>query len=164
VQQRTFAHGCPTQPSTLRVDLTHRLSLKVKVLAEDAFQVVAVFVGDACPAEEFLEHGEAQTRAYRTGLAKMLDYVAERGLAAVPSAWFHEASKHDQILEFIKGPLRLLFFKGSGRQIAVCVGGLRKKTQKADAGAVWQAANARSMYFDAVQRGSLEVVDDEEDE
>jgi hypothetical protein len=138
--------------------------LKLKVLAEGEYEIVAVMDGDACPAEAFLTEGPSDTYATRAGLVEMLKEVAQSGFHGVPGKWCHEANKKEQVYEFIKGPLRLFYFKGSGKQIAVCTGGARKKGNKADAGAVAFAAGMRKAYFKAVKENTLEIVSDEEDQ
>ena len=106
--------------------------LYIKALAEDKYQVVAVVVNGDCPVEHFLADGEASTKSTREALMQMLMSVAESGLQTVPHKWSHEVNKREQIYEFIKGPLRLFYFKGEGRQIAVCTSGGRKSGQKTD--------------------------------
>ena len=83
--------------------------LYIKALAEDKYQVVAVVVNGDCLVEYFLTDGEASTEAARNALWRMLEGVAELGLQTVPYKWSHEVNKREQIYEFIKGPLRLLF-------------------------------------------------------
>ena len=83
--------------------------LYIKALAEDKYQVVAVVVNGDCLLEYFLTDGEASTEAARNALWRMLEGVAELGLQTVPYKWSHEVNKREQIYEFIKGPLRLLF-------------------------------------------------------
>jgi hypothetical protein len=146
------------------LELTHRLRLKLKVLAEAEYEIVAVMDGEVCPAEAFLTEGPADTAATRAGLIGMLQHVATNGFQGVPSKWSHEANKQEQVYEFIKGPLRLFYFKGKGKQIAVCTGGVRKKGDKADAGAVATAAGMRQAYMKAVEENTLEIVSDEEDQ
>ena len=92
---------------------------------------------------------------------QMLMSVAESGLQTVPHKWSHEVNKREQIYEFIKGPLRLFYFKGEGRQIAVCTSGGRKSGQKTDKAAVAKAVNMRAAYFKAVQNNTLQVMSDE---
>ena len=135
--------------------------MKLKVLAEDAYQVVAVMDGDACPAEDFIAQGDAKTQAAREGLLEMIGHVAEHGLHGAPSTWFHEANKKEKIYEFVKGPLRLFFFKGEGNQVAVCTTGTRKSGQKADPACVNKAAKYRNRYFDAKANNTCEVIEDE---
>jgi len=120
---------------------------------------LAVMNGDDCPAEEFMLNGEKSTEAARFGLLKLLEYVASNGLQ--PAKWWHEADKELEIFEFIKGPLRFFFFKGKGNDIAVCISGVRKKTQKADKRSVQNAAEWRNAYFEALNNSELEVVTDE---
>ncbi len=136
--------------------------MKVKQLACGRFEVVAVIEGDECPAEQFLRHGEATTKAARYGLTLMLRQVAAEGLQNVPSAWFHEADKERQIYEFIKGALRLFFFRGKNGQVAVCVAGVRKTGQKANKFAVDKAAKCRDDYYKALESNALiKVIDNE---
>lgn len=125
------------------------------------FRIVAVCDGGSCPAEDFIKHGEETTKASRDGLLEMIGHLADRGLQNIPSAWWHEADKARGIYEFRKGPLRLFFFKGSGRDIAVCTSGVRKSGQKADKPSVNKAATWKADYLDAIANSVLEVIDDE---
>jgi len=135
--------------------------VRLKLLAEEDYTVVAVIANNDCPAEDFILKGEESTRAAREGLLLMLTQVAKVGLGGVSSKWFHEASKKSEIYEFIRGPLRLFFFKGIDGQIAVCTSGVRKTGRKADKAAVKKAGEMRKAYFEAVENQSLEVVEDE---
>ena len=135
--------------------------LKVKVLAEMRFRVVAVCDASSCPAEDFINVGEASTKASRDGLMEMIQHVAERGLQNVPSAWWHEADKEKGVYEFLKGPLRLFFFKGTGNDIAICTSGIRKSGKKADKQSVNKAEAWKAAYFDAIANSTYEVLDDE---
>lgn len=137
--------------------------MNLQELFDDKFQVVAAMDGDACPALDFLEHGEASTEASRLGLLEMLMRVAELGLQGLPPKWTHEANKKEQIYEFVKGDLRLFFFKGQGRQVAVCTAGAMKKGQKADKGMVNLSSTIKSDYFSALQSGTLKVIKNEDD-
>jgi hypothetical protein len=135
--------------------------VKIKVLAEMRFRIVAVCDGECCPAEDFIKQGEENTKASRDGLLEMIGHVAERGLQNIPSAWWHEVDKARAIYEFRKGPLRLFFFKGSGKDIAVCTSGVRKSGQKADKPSVNKAVSCKANYLDAIANSTLEVIDDE---
>lgn len=117
--------------------------------------------GDECPVENFLLYGENSTEGVRVGLVKMLEEVAEKGLQKVPQAWFHEANKKLDIYEFIKGPLRLFFFKGKNGQIAVCTTGVRKTGSKADSAAVKKAAKWRDDYCEALRNNTLVMVNED---
>ncbi len=137
--------------------------MRVKILYESTFQVVGIMTGDECPSEKFLKEGEKKTLASRQGLFTVLKHVAENGLTGLPRAWSHEVSKNEAIYEFIKGDLRLFFFHGDGKQIAVCTTGLIKKKQKVDEQAVRKAVTYKNEYFDAVKSNECEVIDDEDE-
>lgn len=134
----------------------------LKLLFEDVFSVVATTHDGSCSTEAFLNSGEATTKAAREGLYEMLKHVAERGLEGVPAAWVHEANKKESIYEFIKGPLRLFFFKGKDGQVVVCTDGVRKKGKKADRKSVKKAVALRKEYLEAVDNGTLDLVEDDE--
>lgn len=134
---------------------------RVKVLSEMRFRIVAVCDAGSCPAEDFINEGEETTKSLRVGLLEMIGHVAEKGLQGVPAAWWHEADKARGIYELRKGPLRLFFFKGEGRDIAVCTSGIRKSGQKADKSSVNKAAAWKADYFYAVANKNIEVVEDE---
>lgn len=138
--------------------------MRSKVLASAKFRVVGIMEGDKCPAEDFLTVGEKTTEASRVGLYLMLEYVAQNGLQSCPSSWYHEANKNWGIYEFIKGDLRLFFFKGEDGDIAVCTSGVLKKGQKADKSAVRRAHEWRTEYAQAVKRKTYEVIRDEDED
>lgn len=135
--------------------------MKVKELAIGRFQVVAVVDGDKCPAEDFIVNGEISTAASREGLLDMLEKTAQNGLHGIAAAWIHEADKQEKIYEFIKGRLRLFFFKGENGQIAICTNGQMKKSTKADKSAIAIAALYRKKYFKAIREGTLQVIKNE---
>ncbi|WP_239224547.1 type II toxin-antitoxin system RelE/ParE family toxin [Comamonas aquatica] len=117
---------------------------------------------ESCPAVDFLTNEEANTKASRSGLLVMLQHVAANGFDNIPALWSHEVNKKEGIYEFIKGPLRLFYFKGEGNCIAVCTGGARKKGQKVDKASVDHAIRMKAMYWDAVKSGKLEIQKDED--
>lgn len=137
--------------------------LKTKILAAARYRVVGVIDGNGCPAEQFLASGESTTRASRLGLFRMLEFIADNGLQAAPSAWYHEANKPLGVYELIKGDLRLFFFKGRDGDIAVCASGVMKKGRKADTAAVERAARWRAEYESAVLNGTYKVISDEDE-
>lgn len=116
-----------------------------EILAEGKFKVVAVAGNGECPALKFLtdRRSFADTRVQ---LFKMLKVVAERGFGHIPAAWCHEVDKRHGIYEFIKGDLRLFYFKGKNGEIAVCTGGVVKKGQKVDKAAVTDAIKWKDEY------------------
>lgn len=135
--------------------------MRVKNLFSAEYSIVAVMVGDTCPAEDFLIAGEDSTESARNGIRKFLEYACTHGLQGIPSAWSHEVNKEHGIYEFIKGPLRLFFFKGKNGQIAVCTGGTRKDGRKADQSSVAAAIKFKATYFEAIRTSTLEVIKDD---
>lgn len=123
--------------------------MEVKILAQGKYKVIGTMDGEECPAEAFLLNGQSSTKASRQGLIEMLSHVATSGLDQLPTAWTHEANKKGKIHEFIKGDLRLFFFKGNNGDIAVCTGGVVKKGQKANKAAVNKAIAMRKEYMAA---------------
>jgi len=91
----------------------------------------------------------------------MLEDTAKVGLENIPSAWTHEANKKEKIFEFIKGRLRLYFFKGLEEQIVVCTSGQLKKTDKANKAVIEEAARYRKEYFEALHKDTLQVMKNE---
>jgi hypothetical protein len=134
----------------------------LKPLVIGKYAIVAVMDGETCPAEEFIKQGEATTEASREGLITMLLYVAANGLDNTPTGWTHEANKQKKIYEFIKGRLRLFFFKGKDGQIAVCTGGTLKDGKKSDPASVNKASQWREEYMTAFDNGTLSLEPDDE--
>jgi hypothetical protein len=119
--------------------------------------------GDACAADDFLYEGEATTGAARVGLSVMLQHIADLGPQEVPPGWSHEANKRHGIYEFIKGPLRLFYFKGQGNTIAICTGGGRKKGKKADKALVAAAIREKQRYMQALNDNTYEEIEDDDE-
>ena len=135
--------------------------MRLKVLASGRYRVLAVMDGDDCEVEEFLALGEASTAATRAAVIDMLCRAAELGLEHLPQKWTHEVNKKEKILQFIKGDIRVMFFKGRGLDIAVCVTGAIKKSQKADKYAVSRTITTQKQYWQALTENALEVMDHE---
>lgn len=132
--------------------------MKVRIFAATAQHQVVTFVeNERSPTEDFLFFGEKSTLVSREGLVVFLQMAAELGLSKLPAAWFHEVDKRNKIFEFVKGDLRLFFFRGQGKQLVVCTTGIRKKTQKVDRLSIQKAINIRNRYEQAVRRNTLEV-------
>lgn len=141
--------------------------MRLKVLSPSscAHRVVGVMNCNSCEAEDFLVNGEKSTEASRRGLAVMIEAVAAEGLDNMPSSRCHEVDKKNGIYEFIKGDLRLFFFKGVNGDVAVCTAGVVKKGRKADKGAVERAARIKKDYQAAVKSNSIQYIcEDDENE
>jgi len=130
--------------------------LKLKALLSDRYTVAATTDGEGCPAEAFLCNGEAKQAASRQGLLVLLERVAQEGLANLSAKHSHFVDQKNGIYEFIKGDLRLLYFKGGGDVIVVCTSGVVKNGQKADKKAVAAAVELQKRFREAVDQGRLE--------
>lgn len=138
--------------------------MRLKVLIDRGYRLLMTIdgdEGDKCSAEDFLFDSNPNYEASRNGLISMLEHVAEHGFAKASAKWFHEANKREGIYEFVKGDLRLFFFKGEGRDIAVCTGGVVKKTAKANKASVGKAIELKKTYEGALKTGMLEIIDEE---
>lgn len=121
--------------------------MNLRTLFDDRFKVSATMQGDSCPALEFLTDGEDDTEVYRISIVQLLELTAKVGLQGLPAGMFKVANREEGIYEFKKGTIRLFFFKGNGREVVICTGGVRKKTQKADKQAIAKAVRAKGEYF-----------------
>ena len=131
--------------------------MELKLLAKDKYRVAAVAANGKCPAEDFLSDIDAAYEASSLGLFSLLDRVSQDGLDNISSALCHEVDKNEKIYEFIKGKLRLFFFKGEGDLLVICTTGLIKKTQKVDKQAVAKAIVCKNQYLNAVKKNTLVI-------
>ena len=133
--------------------------MKLKLLYQgQKYKIAATYDGDACPIDEFLHSSDPVNQGYLDGMATIMEHVANQGFQNSPSDWFHEASKREQIHEFIKGPYRVFFFEGEAETIAVCVCYVRKSSRKADKASVNHASAKRKEYQNAVRANTVELI------
>ena len=135
--------------------------MELKLLAKDKYRVAAVTASGECPAGDFLSDNalDKTYKANRDGLYALLERVSQDGLDDISSALCHEVDKNEKIFEFIKGKLRLFFFKGNGDLLVVCTTGLVKKTPKVDKKAVAKAITCKNQYLNAVKQNTLVMLE-----
>jgi len=126
-----------------------------ELLTESRFRVMGAMKGSTCPSERFLTSGENQYAASRRGLVELLRRAANDGLQQFSSELLHLVNQPNGIYEFIKGDLRLLFFKGSDGELIVCTGGYIKKGQKVPSREVDQAVRLKQEYMSAKKAGTI---------
>lgn len=136
--------------------------MKLKELFNDRFKIAAVMNGNDCLAESFITEGEAAYQASREGLVELLFRVAANGLLPLSSKLTHIVDETNKIYEFVKGDLRLFYFKGIDGVLIVCTAGVVKKGQKVDKRAVAAAIEWQRNYHSAVKRSEIEWDDTEE--
>ncbi|OFC36910.1 hypothetical protein [Acidithiobacillus caldus] len=128
-----------------------------ELLSGHRFLVLAVMEGERCPAVQFLLRGERQYEASRNGLMILLKRAATEGLSGFPTSLLHLVDQPNGIYEFIKGDLRLLFFKGQDSDLVVCTEGYIKKGQKAHKKEVARAIKVKSDYMEAKKSGLIDI-------
>lgn len=132
----------------------------VKILFEGRFVVSSILKNGSCPIESSASGSDPTFSRYYDGLMDVLERVAEEGLDHLPASSSHVINKNPKIYEFIRGRLRLIYFRGEGNTVVVCSDIVVKKTQKADSAVVSKAITAYNKYYTALQKGALIVLED----
>ena len=136
--------------------------MKLKILVEGRYIVSAIMNGDACPVEDALLDEDPAYESYRSGLLNMLERVGEDGFKNFSAKQSHYINDDPKIYEFIRGPLRLIYFHGKENNVVVTTEIVVKKSTKADAKVVNRAKQIRKDYFESIQNNTLiEIRDDE---
>ena len=137
--------------------------LELVVIETDKYTVAAVLKNGTCEATEFLEGLEEKTyRGSVDGLYALMDLVSKAGLQDISTKLSHCVNEEEKIYEFIKGRLRLFYFKGKGDLLVICTGGVIKKTQKVDEKQVARAVALKKQYLQAVKNSTLVIKDNDE--
>lgn len=134
--------------------------MRLKVLFEDQYTISAVMDDGACVVENALLSVDPQYGSYCDGLLDLLERAAEGGLQQFSSKQTHYINEDPKIYEFVRGPLRLVYFHGVGNTVVVCTELALKKTQKADKALVQRAIKLRNAYFESIESKTLIEVRD----
>lgn len=89
---------------------------------------------------------EKQYGAYVNGLLFLLDRVSERGPKSLSKDQCHLVDQNNEIYEFIRGKLRLLWFSDKGG-IVICAHGFVKKNNKTPSKEKNRAIDLRNEYM-----------------
>lgn len=112
------------------------------------FRVCALLVDRdfqlSCLAWDFLREQNATNPGHVRGMKALFHRYAEGGRTTLTTDLFHHASAEHDIMEFIKGQLRIFCFT-EGNTILLTHGAL-KKSQKADPQQVGIAVSMRDKY------------------
>ncbi len=108
-------------------------------------------------AEDLDTYAEQNYRKSVESLVLMLEYCAEHGPDKLPPKWGHVLDKKHGIAEFIKGDLRILYFKANDGAVVVCSHVFLKKSQKTPKSEIKRAVRAKDEYELAAKRGQLKV-------
>jgi Phage derived protein Gp49-like (DUF891) len=129
--------------------------MRLLILSEAKFRVAAMVEFESIPSLDFLRGVSAQMRGSAAGMWALFDRYAEGGRPNLTAELFHEASRTDQIWEFIKGRLRMYCFIDEGALVVLTHGSI-KKTRKADRREITHAVNCRNAFLTAKRRGDLQ--------
>ena len=113
-----------------------------------------------CHVKEFLSNQPPNLTTNRDSLIALLDYVSESGPQRLPDDICHKIV--DDIWQFTKGNLRLVWFYDAGKLI-ISTHGFVKKTQKTPKIEIKRAKEAKMLYFKAKEQNTLVVINNEED-
>jgi len=96
------------------------------------------------------------------GMLNLMRHVAttESGPVELKDTQCHTVDDGQQIFEFIKGRLRVLWFYGKGNKLVVCSHGFVKKTQKTPKEEVKKCIRVKERYMRAHQDNNIEILDE----
>lgn len=138
--------------------------MKLKILVESRYIVSAIMNGDECPVQDALLEENSAYDSYTIGLLDMLERVGENGFQGFSSKQSHYINDEPKIFEFIRGPLRLIYFHGKDNNVVISTEVVVKKSQKADKKVVSRAIQAQKDYFKSVLDDTLIEIRDDENE
>lgn len=121
--------------------------------------VAAIADGNDCPLRQLLLTDDATYQRHADAMHHLIFHAASQssGPAALGEALCHQVSTEHRIFEFIKGPLRVLWFYGESNRLIVCSGGFVKKQQKVPRAELARAIKARQEYLAASARGHVRI-------
>lgn len=130
-------------------------ALQVVELEKDVYTVAAAATdrkGDpVCELIDFISDcvDNPKYRGYAQGIQDLLERFSTYGRDGLTSDQTHHADKANEIYQFKKGDLRVLYFYADEKSIVICSHGFIKKTQKADNKEVRKAVSLRKQYLES---------------
>jgi hypothetical protein len=107
---------------------------------------------------EFLTNAPPNMAKSAKGMWALFRQYSREGRRGLTASMYHEASKSDQIWQFIKGRLRIYCFEDKGGLVVLTHGSV-KKGQKADPTEVAAAVRVRNSYVAAREAGHVSMED-----
>lgn len=129
-------------------------ALQVIELEKDVYTVAAAATdrkGDpVCELIDFIADclDNPKYKSYAQGVQDLMERFSTHGREGLTSDQTHHADKANEIYQFKKGDLRVLYFYADDKSIVICSHGFVKKTQKADRKEVRKAVNLRNQYLE----------------
>lgn len=134
--------------------------MELTVIVSDKYIVAAISNNGACETIDFLRDVEKTYKASADGLFDILNRVSANGLEPLPDSLSHLVDKKEKIYEFIKGNLRLFYFRGQNNLLVICTSVTIKKTQKVDKKQVDLAIRRKLEYLQSVKDGTIVLIED----
>lgn len=137
--------------------------MKIRILANGEYKVSAIADDDGeCPVyNDLMGNLPSQYISSGVGLLGKIERISNGELGSFPSKLTHKINDKPKLYELIQGDLRLVYFHGKEEMVAVCTEIIIKKTQKVDKSAVKRATKAYQTYWQSVNDGSLNVIEEE---
>lgn len=138
--------------------------MQLKTLYCGTWRVVAPLTEDGtCDLEAALAAlaGNKKLRASVVGMGALWQRIPPIGPRGLGTDLYHCIDDKASIYEFIKGDLRLLCFEADGA-IVVCSHVFVKKSRKTPSRDAKRAAELKRQYQDAVLKGNVRIVNDDE--
>ena len=134
--------------------------MELTIIFSDKYSVAAVSKNNVCKVTDFLQELEDAYQASAEGLFDVMERVSIDGLDQLPYSLSHFADKKEKIYEFIKGDLRLFYFKGHDNLLVICTSVVIKKTQKVDKKQIDLAIRLKLEYLQSVKDGTIVLIED----
>ena len=136
--------------------------MKIRILANGKSKVSAIADADGkCPVyNDLMGNLSDQYKRYGIILLDKIDRISNEGFQSFSSKLAHEICKEPKVYELIQGKLRLIFFHGKEEMVAVCTEIIIKQGQKADKKAVNRAIKASNAYWQSLDNGSLNLIEE----
>lgn len=140
--------------------------MDLKVLFPSKWQIVSPIVDaqlQLSSFESFLNDCEkdGSYAGCLAGLLAMMERHSEHGHTIFNAKQCHYVSQDEKIYQYIKGPLRLLWFEAKGR-IIVCVHAYKKKSQKTPKDIINEAIRVKKKYLEADAAGRINLIKEED--
>lgn len=135
--------------------------MKLLRLGQMEYTVLAVYDDDGvCPVMESLENLATNNQAAGRMLQKLMDYIPEAGPNFRNSEKVKRLKDAGGIAEFREQPkrgpkVRVLFFL-DGQKVVICTNAFEKR-DKTPQSEIDTAKDAKERYFQAKERGQLEI-------
>ncbi len=137
--------------------------MRVKVVTKNHYTLLEVDGKKGLTS--FLESQYSQRKGMVAGALELLERVANEPLGPreLTTELCHQLDPKNDIWEFIKGRFRILWFEDEGKVI-LCTHAFMKKSGKVPPAEIEMAVRIKEKYLSSRRDGTLELIDDENEE